>query len=296
MSSKTWAVVIIVVLVAVAGLLWEFRYSPFLAPLLSAPPGAQQQAVGKASYTCDEGKTIDATYYQSSVALVLSDGRTMTLPQTISGSGIRYANAGESIVFWSKGNTAFMQEQGTTTFANCVSADNTSSNTTQSYASTTMGISFSYPADYTLSDTYSYQEMGPGKDIPGVKVTIPDTLASGTNLSNDSYVSIEQLNVSPPAGGCTANKFLDLQNGGKVRSLTDNGTTYSVASSTGAGAGNRYEEWVWAIPGSSPCSAVRYFIHYGVIDNYPAGTVQPFDEQALLAGFDTIRRSLTFTQ
>jgi hypothetical protein len=37
---------------------------------------------------------------------------------------------------------------------------------------------------------------------------------------------------------------------------------------------------------------VRYFIHYGVFQNYPAGMVREFDQQALLASFDAIRRTL----
>lgn len=42
--------------------------------------------------------------------------------QTIAGSGIRYANADETIVFWSKGETAFMMEKSETTFKDCIQA------------------------------------------------------------------------------------------------------------------------------------------------------------------------------
>ncbi|MCP6756103.1 MliC family protein, partial [Klebsiella pneumoniae] len=67
-------------------------------------------------------KSIAATFrngVQSSVAQVLSDGRSFTLPQARSGSGARYANRDESVVFWNKGNTAFLQEKGTTTYEGC---------------------------------------------------------------------------------------------------------------------------------------------------------------------------------
>jgi putative hemolysin len=76
----------------------------------------------RAQFTCDGGKSIAATFrngVQSSVALVLSDGRSLTLPQARSGSGARYANRDESVVFWNKGNTAFLQEKGTTTYEGC---------------------------------------------------------------------------------------------------------------------------------------------------------------------------------
>ena len=130
--------------------------------------------------------------------------------------------------------------------------------------------------------------MGPGKDIAGVKFTIATSTAAGTNLGSDTYVSVEQI---PSAQTCSANLFFDAS-APPAASITDAGTDYSVASSTGAGAGNRYEEWVYAIPGTSPCIAVRYFIHYGVLENYPAGTITQFDHAALVSQFDTIRRTL----
>jgi membrane-bound inhibitor of C-type lysozyme len=81
-----------------------------------------EKPISEVKYACADDKSIEATYYPDKVDLVLSDGREMTLPQTISGSGIRYANADESFVFWSKGNTAFATEgdPDTPTFADCV--------------------------------------------------------------------------------------------------------------------------------------------------------------------------------
>ena len=69
---------------------------------------------------------------------------------------------------------------------------------------------------------------------------------------------------------------------------------YSIASSTGAAAGNRYEEVVYALPGSNPCLAVRTYIHYGVLENYATGTVKAFDRAALEKSFVAIRDSVTF--
>ena len=50
------------------------------------------------------------------MSLQLSDGRSIALPQAMSGSGARYADAGDRTVFWNKGNTAFIEEGGKTTF------------------------------------------------------------------------------------------------------------------------------------------------------------------------------------
>ncbi len=84
-------------------------------------PAAAEDVIARVDYACAGGKTIAATYYADKVDIVLSDGRSLTLPQTISGSGTRYANADESVVFWSKGNDAFVTEgdADTPTYADC---------------------------------------------------------------------------------------------------------------------------------------------------------------------------------
>lgn len=77
----------------------------------------------KAQYACTGGKTVSAAFVNgtsSRVKLALSDGRTLTVPQAVSASGARYANADESFVFWNKGNTAFIQENGKMTYGDCV--------------------------------------------------------------------------------------------------------------------------------------------------------------------------------
>ncbi len=164
---------------------------------------------------------------------------------------------------------------------------------TQTYATSTYSIS--YPADFTVDTSYQYDQVNPKKPISGVKFTIPGAMATGTNLSSDTYISVESL---PRAKNCTGDIYLAAN----VRPFTEStaSTTYSVATSTGAAAGNRYEESVYAIKGSNPCTAVRYFIHYGAIENYPAagepGAVTEFDRAALLAAFDKIRNSLVLNQ
>jgi hypothetical protein len=79
---------------------------------------------------------------------------------------------------------------------------------------------------------------------------------------------------------------------GSTTEVVDNGVTYSVAKGSDAGAGNQYSETVYALPGTSPCTAVRYFVHSTQLGNYPPGTVKAFDQIALLNEFDGIRRSL----
>lgn len=158
--------------------------------------------------------------------------------------------------------------------------------TTNTYATST--FSASYPTGYTVDERYAFQ-FNEDKAIQGVKFTIPGTMATGTNLSADSGISVEWL---PRAQNCTADIYLRANV--RAEALTDAGMTYSVASSTEAAAGNRYEEIVYAYPTSEPCTAVRYFIHSTNIGNYEPGAVREFDRDALLREFDQIRRSISF--
>ena len=164
-------------------------------------------------------------------------------------------------------------------------------NLTEVYENTAYGYAIHYPGDYAVDNHYVYTELGPGKFIEGVKFTIASSSAVGTNLGQDSYLSIERIATT---SACAPSLFLDQAP--PAQTITEQGVTYSVASTTGAGAGNRYEETVYALPATVPCLAVRYFIHYSVIENYPTGTVREFDKQALLQQFDAIRHTLLLAQ
>lgn len=158
------------------------------------------------------------------------------------------------------------------------------------YASSTLGFSIRYPRAYTLDDMFDYP-FSDTKTIPDmVRFLVPAETATGTNLAADSYVSVEQL---PRATSCTGDIF--VRDNVRAATITEGTVEYSLATTSGAAAGNRYEEFVYALPDSEPCTAVRYYIHSTVLENYPEGTVRAFDRAALLAEFDEIRRSLQIT-
>jgi membrane-bound inhibitor of C-type lysozyme len=99
-----------------------FRTAALALLVTGLPVVASAQVVGEATFECSGGKSIKATFYSDKVDLVLSDGRSMTVPQAMSASGARYANADETFVFWNKGNTAFITEgaNGAETYSDCV--------------------------------------------------------------------------------------------------------------------------------------------------------------------------------
>ncbi len=256
-------------------------------------------------YSCDGQKTIEAIFSTNeatpsqkeddrpvpngSVKLVLSDGRTMILAQTVSGSGAQYVSPDESFVFWSKGNGALVlensEEKG---YSGCIAVapEPVGKNLSYIYSNDTNSFSIRLPQGYSIDELYRYQ-MSPDVVIGGVQFKIPASLAQGTNLFNDTYISIERV---PQTQNCAASIFLDGTHPTTER--IENGTTYSFIEASNAGAGNRYEESIYAIPGTNPCVAVRYFVHYGAIQNYEPGAVKEFDKRALLEQFDLIRSTL----
>ena len=76
--------------------------------------------INSVTFSCAGNKTIQALFFADKAELTLSDGRHMLLLQAISASGSRYANTDESFVFWTKGNTAFIEENQKTTFKDCI--------------------------------------------------------------------------------------------------------------------------------------------------------------------------------
>lgn len=99
-------------------------------------PVPKVKPIAVVSYSCKDSKTIDAEYYKGtpppvvpgqppipggSIHLKLSDGRAMTLPQTTSADGSRYANKDESFIFWDKGDNALVLENNEQkSFVECV--------------------------------------------------------------------------------------------------------------------------------------------------------------------------------
>ena len=99
-----------------------FALFAIFAVAAAVMPALAEAPVASAVFKCDGGKSIDATFYASSVDLKLSDGRSMKVPQAMSASGARYTNKDETFVFWNKGDTAFVTEgkDGKETYSGCV--------------------------------------------------------------------------------------------------------------------------------------------------------------------------------
>lgn len=287
---------------------------------LNSSSSAPQITAKSTTYICKDNKIIGAKFYTQiyplptppkdgepptptgSVDLTLSDGRGYHLLETISGSGVRYANKDESFIFWTKGIGAIVLENNEEgAYLDCeerAQTQTSNATSTKKYLYKGNGFSiilprFTTPPELARTDSFTVDEshsygLIPGETIAGVKFTIPAVLTQGTNLSKDTYLSVEHI---MNAKKCSADMF--LEDSSSPVTVKEKGVTYSVASSTGAGAGNRYEETVYATSGKNRCVAVRYFIHYTAIANYPAGTRKEFDRKALESMFTSILATLT---
>ncbi|HJW40001.1 MAG TPA: hypothetical protein VJ476_02095 [Rhizomicrobium sp.] len=154
------------------------------------------------------------------------------------------------------------------------------------YSNATLGYTIAYPANWTLDTNYVSASLGPDHEIHGTAFHVPAAMTAGTNLSTDSALSVESI----PESNCMPSQFVDPAE--NVHTVHAGGLTYTAASSSDAGAGNRYETQVFVVADTSPCLAMRYFIHYAAIENYDPGTVKAFDKARLLRTFDAIRATL----
>lgn len=154
------------------------------------------------------------------------------------------------------------------------------------YANQAFGFSIMVPAGFTVDESYLNQNLGPGREIPGVGFNIPGSWTEGTNLSRDSHIAVEELSDVE----CIPETFLFSPS---VESEAIQGkNTFTVASASDAGAGNFYDETVYLKEKGSRCYAVRSFIHSTNIGNYPAGTIKEFDRGLLRGALDSIASSL----
>lgn len=121
-----------VVLLVIIAFVWLYLRAP-----AKDMPAPGTSVVGVAVYRCDDDRTISAIYYEGpeaprdqgdrpvpagSVELALDSAASTTLAQTLSGSGVRYANEDESFVFWNKGDEAIVMRdnQMDQAYRNCV--------------------------------------------------------------------------------------------------------------------------------------------------------------------------------
>jgi membrane-bound inhibitor of C-type lysozyme len=74
-------------------------------------------------FMCPDGQVVQAMFEDDMALVLLPGGTPELLNIAISASGARYTNQDESLVFWNKGNTVMVEENGVMTYVDCVSTE-----------------------------------------------------------------------------------------------------------------------------------------------------------------------------
>ena len=85
---------------------------------VSAPPAGDQVFV----LACDAGKSMMVTFHipeDKTADVILSDGRTLSLPKVSPNGGVLYSNADASIILGASNNKLVLSENKKDTYTNC---------------------------------------------------------------------------------------------------------------------------------------------------------------------------------
>jgi membrane-bound inhibitor of C-type lysozyme len=280
---------IVVILAVLAGAVFVLR---------KPSPSVDTKAfVNSVDYFCDAG-TISAVYTDGNVALTLSDGRSLSLPQAVSGSGIRYetgATSSDDIVFSSEGANAFLTENNNTTYNNCISGTTSVSGSSTLFTDSAKTFSLAYPSMFMLSGggvgyTQSWRVNATTSGMILAHVDIPRSYMPMTNFSEAKFT----VGVSSDPSAVAS--CLTPQNG-EVSAGTQSigGTTFTKITLGDAGAGNFYDTTSYRAVKNNQCYAVEYTIHSSNIGNYsPDQGIKEFDKTQIQGILDTIAQSFKF--
>ena len=308
-NITAWFVLIIIIIIAALALIgYEFIYKPG-APMPTGPLTATTTSGvtgNQVAYSCLDSKTIKATFGDGNVSLALSDGRTMTLPQVVSGSGIRFEQStgpGKLTTFSSEGNNSFLTEDGTITYNNCVSGLSTPGTTATGvvdgmtlYTDSSKTFSFSYPAVATISgggvgyDT-DWKQEATTSGLLLVKASIPSSIQPKTNFAGAQFT----VGTSPDPDAVKDCLTENAGNGVTSSKVMIDGIPFTKLSFSDAGAGNFYDTTSYRTVRNDQCYAVEYTIHSTNIGNYsPDQGITSFDEKSVQNTLEGIVQSFKF--
>lgn len=282
-----WIVIIIVVLAGAVVALHR--------PLA---PTDKNAFVNNVSYFCEAG-TINAIYTDGNVALTLSDGRTFSLPQVVSGSGTRYetgSGTSADTVFSSEGSNAFLTENNNITFNNCVAGTAKVSGLNTLFTDASKTFSIVYPSTLTLSgggvgysQAWAYNATTSGMLL--AEINVPRSyMPPKTNFSGAKVT----VGVSSDP---SAVAMCDTATNGQVSAgvQTINGTTFTKITGSDAGAGNFYDTTSYHVLKNNMCYVVEYTIHSTNIANFPPDQgITEFDKTQIQGMLDTVVGSFKF--
>lgn len=285
-KNKLWTIVIILIIL-ISAFFGSFIYRNKRLKIPTLP------TTNSVTYYCQEG-ILKAVYGPNTVFLSLKDGRTLTLPQTISGSGIRYELG--TTTFVGKGDNALLTEDKIDTYTKCVTGIQKTKGETNTYTDTSKTFSFSYPREFNLhGGDFGYtQDWGAQISTMGLLFTvveIPQTFFQKTNFG-DAKFTIGTSSDPEAIKNCL------LATNGAVLSkdkVTINGLGFTKITLNDAGAGNYYENTNYRTLKNDQCYSIGYTIHSMNISNYsPDQGIKGFDKAKITSILEGLVQSFTF--
>jgi membrane-bound inhibitor of C-type lysozyme len=255
---------------------------------------------GPVTFYCTEGE-LDATFSAGAVQLSLSDGRYFALPQTQSGSGIRYeaTKNGKDELFQSKGSWAELSEDGRAIYSNCVAAHVSESSGTKTFIDQSGLFSFTFPDAFSIAGTepgytQSWMVDATTSGMLLAEVTLPASALPKTNFGGADFTV--GVSADPSAlASCLSYNPTGAPGSGPVTTVI-HGVTFDTFTSHDAGAGNLYDTTSYRLIRDGECYALEYTIHSTQIGNYPKGSVTAFNEEQVARELAGIATSFQFLQ
>lgn len=249
----------------------------------------------KVTYFCKEG-ILKAKYQKDNVTLLFKDVKNLTLPQTFSGSGIRYEFG--TTTFVSKGGFAFLTEGDKQTYTNCVSGQEIKNMGINTYTDSSKTFSFSYPEQFILSggDIGYSQDWSVGTDKLGQLLTvldIPRTLMPKTNFAGSKF-TVGRSADPDAVKNCLVYNYGGM---GTTSEATIGERKFTKMTFTDAGAGNFYETTSYKTIYNEQCYVIEYNIHSTNIYNYsPDQGIKSFDKAKIVHILEGIVESFSFSK
>ncbi len=301
-QKLSWIITITMVIIAFVALgiftygkLNQNNQTPTQTPIVTS---------NEVNYYCKEG-IIRATYITtenatSTVSLTLKDGSKITLPQTVSASGIRYED--NSNIFISKGDNAILTQNNIDTYTNCISGnvepDQTTATTTSinTFTNTAETFSFSFPNEFIISGgemgyTVNWAQQSTSTGMILAQILIPKEFMPKTNFSDTKFT----IGTSTDENAITNCLKYNIGNQVTTTSVMINGKDFTRITFADAGAGNFYETTSYRILFNNQCYAIEYTIHSTNIGNYsPDQGITEFDKTKILGILEGIVTSFKF--
>jgi len=150
------------------------------------------------------------------------------------------------------------------------------------YINDKTGISIRYPDNCSVYESVLRNHNG-----EGFSIIFPDSLIEGTNLSMDSFISVERLSKGT---NWSSKNIIEALNFSSHTELIGD-TIFDVSTGSEGTMGNIYQEIVSLATIGEYTYCLRLFLHSHNLGAYDPGTVKKFDYEIFLSTYTSIRKS-----